>query len=78
MSSVEDENTEELLKLLETFFNPKIIGDICKAALDSWGLVSSSLSDEILASDELLERYLYILQSLCLLYSKISCKPFVG
>ncbi|CAH0489587.1 unnamed protein product [Peronospora farinosa] len=56
LSSVEEENTLELLGLLETFFNPKIIGDICKAALDSWGLVASSLSDDILASDELLER----------------------
>lgn len=54
--SVEEENTEELLELFETFFNPKIMGDICKAALDSWGLVASSLSDEILASNELLER----------------------
>ncbi|KAG6975188.1 hypothetical protein JG688_00002617 [Phytophthora aleatoria] len=54
--SVEEENTEELLELFETFFNPKIIGDISKAALDSWGLVASSLSDEMLASDQLLER----------------------
>ncbi|KAE9360119.1 hypothetical protein PF008_g1942 [Phytophthora fragariae] len=38
--SVEEENTEELLELFETFFNPKIVGDICKAALDSWGLVA--------------------------------------
>ncbi|GMF48600.1 unnamed protein product [Phytophthora fragariaefolia] len=45
-----------LLELFETFFNPKIIGDICKAALDSWGLVASSISDEMLVSDELLER----------------------
>ncbi|CAI5745504.1 unnamed protein product [Peronospora destructor] len=56
VSSVEEEDAEELLELLERFFNPKISGDICKAALDSWGLVVSSLSDEILASDELLER----------------------
>ncbi|KAF1788610.1 hypothetical protein GQ600_44 [Phytophthora cactorum] len=28
--SVEEENTEELLELFETFFNPKIIGDISK------------------------------------------------
>ncbi|KAL3668224.1 hypothetical protein V7S43_007084 [Phytophthora oleae] len=54
--SVEQENTEELLELFETFFPPKIIGDICKAALDSWGLVASSLSEEILVSDQLLER----------------------
>ncbi|KAJ8558645.1 hypothetical protein ON010_g8806 [Phytophthora cinnamomi] len=54
--SVEEENTEELLELFETFFNPKIVGDICKAALDSWGLIASTLSDEMLASDELLER----------------------
>lgn len=54
--SVEVENTEELLELFETFFNPKIVGDICKAALDSWGLVASNLSDEMLASGELLER----------------------
>jgi hypothetical protein len=53
---VEEENTEELLGMLETFFNPKIVGDICKAALDSWGLVASSLSDEMLTSDDLLER----------------------
>jgi len=56
VSSVEEENTEELLGMLETFFNPKIVGDICKAALDSWGLVASSLSDEMLTSDDLLER----------------------
>ncbi|CAH0514319.1 unnamed protein product [Peronospora belbahrii] len=56
ISSVEKENADELLKLLETFFDPKILGDICKAALDSWGLVASSMLDEILASDDLLER----------------------
>ncbi|KAL4159917.1 hypothetical protein KRP22_000560 [Phytophthora ramorum] len=56
VSSVEEENATELLELFETFFNPKIVGDICKAALDSWGLVASSLSDEMLVSDELLER----------------------
>ena len=59
MSSAEEGNTKELLELLETFFNPKIISDICKAALDAWGLVASFLSDEIFASGDLLERYIY-------------------
>ncbi|KAK1939424.1 Interferon-related developmental regulator 1 [Phytophthora citrophthora] len=54
--SVEQENTEELLELFETFFAPKIIGDICKAALDSWGLVASSLSEDMLVNEQLLER----------------------
>ncbi|KAI9923163.1 hypothetical protein PsorP6_002714 [Peronosclerospora sorghi] len=54
--SVEEENTEELLKLFETYFDSKISGDVCKAALDSWVLVASSLSDEIIASEEEMER----------------------
>lgn len=56
LCSIEKEDHEELLELFETFFNIKIYGDICKAALESWGLVVSSLPDEMLASDLLLER----------------------
>ncbi|KAF4318551.1 hypothetical protein BBO99_00000954 [Phytophthora kernoviae] len=56
--SVEEENCEEVLELFETFFNPKIVSDICKSALDSWGLVASSLSNDILSNDGMVERVL--------------------
>ena len=56
MCSVEGENTEKLLELFETFFDPNNAGGICKAALDSWGLLALSLLDEAIANDDLLER----------------------
>ena len=56
MCSVEEDNAEKLLELLETFFDPSIAGGICKAALDSWGLLASSLLDDVLINDDLLER----------------------
>ncbi|RMX63641.1 hypothetical protein KXD40_001477 [Peronospora effusa] len=66
LSSVEEENTLELLGLLETFFNPKIIGDICKAALDSWGLhnvlQTICLPDCMLTIDRLVPRFLVLLE----------------
>ncbi|TDH70556.1 hypothetical protein CCR75_005485 [Bremia lactucae] len=49
--SVETENTYDVLETLETFFDPKIAGDICNAALESWGLVASNLEDTMLVSD---------------------------
>ncbi|KAL7683043.1 putative armadillo-like helical protein [Plasmopara halstedii] len=53
---VENENTEDLMKLFETFFNLSVHSSICKAALESWGLIASSLTDEMLASESFLER----------------------
>lgn len=55
--SVEDENTETLLALFEKYFDLKIVGSICSVALESWGLLASSLSDEELIGDEYVDRY---------------------
>lgn len=55
--SVEDENTETLLVLFEKYFDLKIVGSICSVALESWGLLASSLSDEELIGDEYVDRY---------------------
>lgn len=55
--SAEDENTDEVMTLLEKFFDVKIVGSICSAALESWGLLASTLADETLASDEVIDRF---------------------
>lgn len=54
--SVEDENTESLLALVEKYFDLKIVGSICSVALESWGLLASSLSDDELAGDDTIDR----------------------
>lgn len=54
--SVEDENTQELLVLLEKYHDLKIAGSICSVALEAWGLLASSLSDEELAGDDYVDR----------------------
>ncbi|GAB9473292.1 hypothetical protein Gpo141_00010446 [Globisporangium polare] len=56
--SVEDENTEGLIALFEKYFDLKIVGSICSVALESWGLLASSLSDEELIGDEYVDRNL--------------------
>uniref|UniRef100_K3WKD3 Interferon-related developmental regulator N-terminal domain-containing protein n=1 Tax=Globisporangium ultimum (strain ATCC 200006 / CBS 805.95 / DAOM BR144) TaxID=431595 RepID=K3WKD3_GLOUD len=56
--SVEDENTESLMKVFEKYFDLKIVGSICSVALEAWGLLASSLSDEELAHDEYVDRCL--------------------
>ncbi|KAF1330176.1 Interferon-related developmental regulator 1, partial [Globisporangium splendens] len=55
---VEDENTESLMKIFEKYFDLKIVGSICSVALEAWGLLASSLSDEELAYDEYVDRCL--------------------
>lgn len=54
--SEEDENTEELLVLFEKYHDLKIAGSICSVALEAWGLLASSMSDEELAGDEYVDR----------------------
>ncbi|TYZ63742.1 hypothetical protein PybrP1_003711 [[Pythium] brassicae (nom. inval.)] len=56
--SVEDENTQELLVLLEKYHDLKIAGSICSVALEAWGLLASSMSDEELAGDDYVDRCL--------------------
>jgi hypothetical protein len=56
---VEDENTESLMKVFEKYFDLKIVGSICSVALEAWGLLASSLSDEELAHDEYVDRYAF-------------------
>lgn len=45
------------MTMLEKFFNVKIVGSICSAALESWGLLASSLDDDILVGDDIVGRY---------------------
>jgi hypothetical protein len=61
--SAEEENTDEVMTMLEKFFDVKIVGGICSAALESWGLLASTLDDEALASSEVLDRFVRRLQT---------------
>lgn len=62
MCSAEEENTDEVMAMLERFFDVKIVGGICSAALESWGLLASTLDDEALASSDALDRFVRRLQ----------------
>jgi hypothetical protein len=56
--STEDENVDEVLELMIRLMNVKIMGSICTSALNAWGLVASSLSDELLASEKHIDTFL--------------------
>lgn len=56
--AVEDENPDELLVLLDKYFDLKIAGPICSSALLAWGLTASSFPDEHLATEEFIDSYL--------------------
>ncbi|DBA02341.1 TPA: hypothetical protein N0F65_007160, partial [Lagenidium giganteum] len=56
--SVEDENIAELVRLYDRFFDLKITASICIAALESWGLMASSLVDSEVCSEDYIDRFL--------------------
>lgn len=60
MCSAEEENTDDVMALCEKFFNLKIVGGICGAALESWGLLATTLADEVLSSDDIIDKCVFI------------------
>lgn len=55
--AVEEENAQEFLELVDAYLDLKIAGPICASALESWGLIASSFSDEELTAEAFVDTY---------------------
>lgn len=56
--SVEEENTPEVVEVLERYFDVQVNADVCTASLDAWGLLMSVQDDSIVMSDDHMDRFL--------------------
>ncbi|GLD93075.1 hypothetical protein PINS_up001667 [Pythium insidiosum] len=56
--SVEEENADELLDMYTKFLDVKIVASVCASALEAWGILASSLPEEVLATDTFIDKYL--------------------
>ncbi|KAJ0409779.1 hypothetical protein ATCC90586_001092 [Pythium insidiosum] len=54
--SVEEENADELLDMYTKFLDVKIVASVCASALEAWGILASSLPDEVLAADTFIDK----------------------
>jgi hypothetical protein len=54
--AVEEEGADELLALLDKYYELKIAGPVCASALHAWGLIVSNFPDDHLSTTEFIDR----------------------